>query len=357
MTILLLNLLPVALLGLLFWGARPVRPFASAWNEDYLSVNSCEALRGFFAVVVIFHHLQYRTTSGTFFHLFARDGFLPVAIFFFFSGYGLLKQYITRTDYAKGFLVKRLPPVLFPYIIITVIYWVVYACLGEVYSLPEIMTSLVNGSPFVPFSWYIISILAFYVVFWFLMRICGENVQLMLVGTALWCVANIVFCMKMDYPSWWYNATHLLVIGMLWAVYEQRILTFIRKTYGLIAPLVWIAFIVLFCAGEKIPTLIPVNDCFTIVAMCSALLLTLSVILFVLKFSIGNPILKYLGKISLELYISQGIFMMCFHSDRVIDIQLDLLYSVLCIIATVIFSGILHVVNQRILSWYRHLIK
>lgn len=357
MTVLLLNLLPIALLALLFWKATPIRPFSSELNGDYLSKKSCNALRGFFALVVIFHHLQHRTTCAEFFHFFAKDGFLPVAIFFFLSGYGLQKQHMTRPDYAKGFLLKRLPTVLFPYITATVLYWLMDLVLREPASLKEILISLVNGAPFVSFSWYVISILVFYVVFYLLMRLCGRNTPLLLTGVAIWYVANILFCVLMSYPTWWYNASHILILGMVWAIWEQKLLSFLRRWFWPVAAVVWVGFLVMFVFSGNITARFPYAWVSVAVAACSALLMTLSVLLFTLKFKVGNPILNYLGTVSLEMYLVQGIFMKCLHHDGFIRIQLDLIYSLLCIFGTVLLSSGLHLLHEYILRRYKRLLK
>lgn len=62
----------------------------------------------FFAVTVVFHHLSQIFKTGIIFPLFRNFGTISVAVFFFFSGYGLMKKYITDENYKKGFLLRRL---------------------------------------------------------------------------------------------------------------------------------------------------------------------------------------------------------------------------------------------------------
>ena len=133
MNIKLIDILPTALLVLLLWRMKPVKPIKS-WNENYLSLETCRSWRGFFAVAVVLHHLSQLAKGGTIFYELIKIGILAVAVFFFFSGYGLQKQYMKSSNYQKRFLLRRLPAVLFPYIIITAVYWAVNAVFGTLYS-------------------------------------------------------------------------------------------------------------------------------------------------------------------------------------------------------------------------------
>ena len=349
-----IDVFPIALLALFIYGMKPVVPI-TIHNSDYISINTGKCLRGLLSLTVIFHHLAQRTTEGLLFHQFTRVGFLAVAMFFFFSGYGLQKSYIASSDYKKRFLLRRIPPVLFPYVVVTVLFWAMYAIDGQVYSIKEIILAIINGSPLGSFSWYIINILVFYIAFWLLMNLFGTSYRGMIVGACVWYVLYAVFCIKMGYGSWWYNTSELLIVGMFWATYEETILNFVHKHYKFFTPLVWSLFIFLFLFRRSLVNIIGIKGISLILPMMCAVLFVLSVLLFAMKFEIGNPILTFLGKISLEVYLVQGLFIRGLRTNT-IYIQNEALWSLLTVLGSVVFGAILNYLLGIPLKKYKKLI-
>ena len=194
-----IDILPILLLFLCIFGAKITRPLSSINSNGYLSLSTSKSYRGLFAIVVIFHHLALRTTTGVLFQPFASMGSLAVAFFFFLSGYGLQKSYIIKSEsYKKDFLLKRIPTVLIPYIIITAIYWLTHLFLGHFYSIKDIIHGLIVGYPIAENSWFIVNILIFYVVFWLLMLICKKHYFIMILGGIIWYILYFFFCLKMN---------------------------------------------------------------------------------------------------------------------------------------------------------------
>ena len=161
----LLNLLFVVLLFVALFKIKLIMPLKN-FNDEFMSVKNCNSYKGFFALIVIMHHISQRISNGFLPPDFTRVGYLAVAVFLFLSGYGLQKQNISKPGYSNGFLLKRIPSILIPYIIMTVIYWLIYALLGDVRSLGTIWHNFIaNGDPIVWFSWYVVCILYFYIAF------------------------------------------------------------------------------------------------------------------------------------------------------------------------------------------------
>ncbi len=96
----------------------------------------------------------------------------------------------------SAFLLKRIPTVLIPYIVITFFYWLMYKLNSRVYSFKDIVFSIVDGHPIAANSWYIINIIVFYVVFWLLMFVCKKHSFLMILGSTVWYFLYAFFCYK-----------------------------------------------------------------------------------------------------------------------------------------------------------------
>ena len=134
------------------------------------------------------------------FQRFSRIGYLAVAVFFFYSGYGLMKKHISSPQYYKKFLCNRIPTILIPYLVINVVYWLYYTGTGKVYSIKQIMiATFQNGAPIAKFSWYIIVILLFYLCFWLLMTIFKKHYDYIIVSTFVLNVLYIIACRHLNH--------------------------------------------------------------------------------------------------------------------------------------------------------------
>lgn len=350
-----IDLLPIGLLILFVFGSKRV-PKAEGFNQDYLSIRTCKSLRGVMAIAIVYHHLAQKSLLQAETGSPMRIGFLVVSVFFFLSGYGLQKSHMRSEQYQKGFLLRRIPQVLFPYIIVTALFWLMYAADGKVWSFKDVILSIVHGDPIVSFSWYIINILIFYVAFWLLMVLFRKKNLLMIIGAVVWFAAYAAFCEKMNYPSYWYSSSHLLIIGMIWAVYEDKILEFIKKRYALLFTVSLILFAGLYFIKTFYSDAIPFKAAPLILTMAVSLLFVICIILYSLKVRFGNRIMEFLGDCSLEIYLIQGIFIMGLRGNR-IYIENELLWAFLSIAGSVALGYVLHILFAKMLRGYRKLIK
>lgn len=349
------DILPVALLITFIWGMHPVKPISSI-NKDYLSIDTGMYFRGLLAVAIVFAHLAHPPETGLIFQHFSKVGFLAVSVFFFYSGYGLLKSYIAKQEkYRKSFLFRRILPLLFLYAFVTMLYWMINIVNGNYYSVKDIIMKTVYGSPIVSFSWYIVCILFFYVVFWILMIACQQHYFIMICGGCLWYILYIAFCKKMDYGYYWYYSCHLLFVGMFWAVYEEKIIKIIVKFYSIFVSMIWSSFIILYCFCEELSSLIPIAHSLILLKMFISILFVISILLFSLKFQVGNKVLRFLGNISLEIYLSQGLFIAIFRG-KIIYVQNETLWCVLVLAGTIIFAYILHSFYTAVIRKYQLLL-
>ncbi len=130
----LIDLLPVLLAGLLLYKCSSIKP-AGALREDHLSPRSCLSAKGFFAVTVIMHHIAQYTSSGLLFHRFEYLGNMPVSVFFFISGYGLMKRLCSDAAYGRSILRRRLPKVAVPFFLAAAAYKLMCMCIGQEMSV------------------------------------------------------------------------------------------------------------------------------------------------------------------------------------------------------------------------------
>ena len=346
MRLTLVDCFPVLLLVLFAAGVRPVRPLC-AYNDAALSLQTGSVLRGLFALVVILHHLSLKISDGTLFHAMRYTGHLAVGVFFFLSGYGVMRAMRTRDAYEVRFLRRRARKLALPYAIVTILYWTFCLLDAHTFSFKASLAAL-RAHLIVPYTWYIFCISLFYIVFWILMRLCRKKDAWMLLGAVLWCVVYSAVCIRMQSGPWRFKTVLLLAVGMAWAAYEARITAFLRKRYFLLAPCTVLLFGISFYLymldvyhpGSKLWTSLPA-------ALFSALFFVLGILMLDFKCRLQNPVLRFLGENSLEIYLVQGLFIEGLRSN-LLYVQNDFLWVLLSLFGSVALGCALHAVSKTV---------
>ena len=332
----LLLLIPLALC---LWGLRPVEGLYT----DCLSKKGTDALRGILALGILFVHVTQFCPGGVLFDIWGKIGYLLVALYFFLSGYGLQKQHMTKKNYHKGFLVRRVLSVLLPYLVVTAVYWSYYRVRGDAYGWKDLLRMFAEGKPIVSFSWFVPAVLTFYLAFWVLMKLCKQRYTAMVLGGAVWFAVYMVACMGLRWGQWWYISAFPVVAGMAWAVYGKTIEKALESRY-----ILWFILAVAGLAGTLVlESRFHGGAVDTLLKACAATLFTFVVVLALHKVRFGNPVLRWLGQLSLEIYLMQGLAIMLLRS-RWIYIKTPVLYGGLILVLTVVFAAVVHIAFKGI---------
>ena len=314
-------------------------------NDSMLCRESDISLRGLMTVMVVVHHLSQYSDFGMFSSFYKASGHLAVGVFFFLSGHGLMKKHLSDKNYSRVFLTKRLSAVLIPYLIAGLMYLLAYALFGSPLSLADIVHSFATGDPFIQFSWYIIAIIYYYLSFYIMMLMCKEKSRFMAAISFAFCAAYVIVCRRLGFGSWWYMTSHLFPIGVLWAVYEKQIKKSLRKS---IYPKL-VVCAVLFVATAYARHLGYAHSSVTIIILASAadsLAFVLFAVLLSAKIKIENRLLETIGKMSLEIYLSQGIFIIL--TRKFFDS--DIIFCVSAVLGTAVVSFAFYRLNLIIIK-------
>ena len=140
---------------------------------------------------------------------FMNLGACCVALFFFFSGYGLVFSYRKKgNDYLKSFLTHRLGKVVLPLIVAYAITLPVYAMQKGPINWYLLVETLGWGGPYLKYSWYVTEIIGVYVLFYVSMK---NKMQL---NSKLLILSMLV----------------LIFMGVIWwQRYEEKVLSFLKK--------------------------------------------------------------------------------------------------------------------------------
>jgi len=317
------------------------------FHEDSAGLDATLPLRGIAAMGVVFHHISQETQfqRAAEMSLFVNVGFLFVAIFMFFSGYGLIKSMDSKPDYMKGFLRKRLPVIIVPYYV-SILFCTVLALIRHAHFEPvQWVTNSLGLTMINEYAWYPIVLTFLYIAFYLTFgRIKNRRTCLAIMfgvvvlfgvifafnGHFVWWIGEDNWWMNFRHKpewwqeqkvfwfsgEWWVNSAIAFWTGLFFACKEDKIRAEFEKSYSF-----WLVICVLMLMitgaastvleitvgywsefGGQGPGIINKLICF-IGQMPLVISFVILIYVILMKVKTGNPVTRFLGKISLETYM------------------------------------------------------
>ena len=319
----------IAILGAILFIGSSRRP---ADETAFFDRISGKEIQGALAVFIIFHQtviaLDADGKDSGDLRFFYYYGILAVAFFFFSSGFGLIKRWMTDENYIKGFMRRRIFTVLVPFFICNYIY-LTDALLNNIasrmhFGFGEVICSffgifLINNE-----MWFAVEIMILYIAF----RLVFAKVKKPLTGIII--MTFVVLAMMtiglfsghsdtgvMSYwfkGEWWYNTLLMFPLGMLYAYKEERINRVIKRAFVAVLLGSAVLFVILdhihknlisrsIYWTEYANSANPVLD--KLMGLGEETLFEIVFLILVItimsRVKIGNPVIKFFGKISLEI--------------------------------------------------------
>lgn len=341
------------------------------WREESLSLASSKGLLGFCAVGIMLHHMSqtiYFAGEDTGILYFMVDiGVCFVGMFFFFSGYGLYTSLRDKPDYLQGFLRKRLSSILIPFYVCNFAFILGSALWGYEFQKGELLPYVTGVILMNSQMWYLVEIFILYLLFYLIFKfIKNQNAACALYAVCVFAMMFGSLLLGHDkttptqglwfHGEWWYNATPLILVGILFARWEKQILGFVRRYYIMV-------LIVMLCltaflynrtmymiqhvgywyewegyAGykEKFQTL-GVQAPFI-------LMVVLTVVVILQKIEFGNKIMQFLGSIAIELYLIHNLFILY------LPIRNRVFFIIGVYAAAIVTAWLLHMLDQKLIG-------
>lgn len=327
----ILNIYPIILLVVTFFGAK--RSEKGEVASEFLSLSQSKRIQGSACVAIIIHHVtqqitQYGYIDKGFITIFNCLGILFTALFFFFSGYGLITSVYTKDNYLKKFPIKRFPTVLIPFWVINILGVLLVVIAYHVrYDLGSVLSDIFGYTLINSNAWFIVEIVFIYIFFYVLFGLIkNRDVAFVLLAVAVILLITYSYFQGHDTGAkahwfkgeWWYNSTIAFVFGMIFARFKDGITAFFNRHYKVILVLAIILVVVTFYI--QLYTLVrygyydermygKYGRLLTLLAqMLFCLVFTTFVLLLNMKITIGNRVLNYISGISVELYLIHGFF-------------------------------------------------
>ncbi len=276
-------------------------------ETKYMSKEYTNSLRGIFAILVVIHHLyQY---SGLFRGMYIGTvlqllGAISVAMFFFFSGYGLMFS-SQKENYIDGFFVKRFLPLYCLYILLIILYSIWTLLLEGTFSFKLFIQSFLFGGTIVTNGWYLQTTFVVYLIYLTIFKkFKSSQLQILLFGVCIgiYCVISHLMGLGIH----WYQNVPCMVLGMICYSKKDYIDAQLNKYSSAIFILSSIFVIACYVLSAKSGVPIIFNILYSLFFVCS--MVSMSYILVDTPL-IHNKFYTLCGNYSLEIYITHGLFL------------------------------------------------
>lgn len=280
---------------------------------SYIQTN---IIKGIAILLVLLGHLNIVDKGGCY----------GVTLFLFISGYGLMCSYIKNG--LSQFWRKRIKGVWIPYLLVTILWIIIDYFCGTIYNLPTMISSLLGLNNVVDITmWYIKFLIYWYLLFFLIFKFVKNNnfKIIFLLGAAVFC---FLLCKINFFAPYSEGAVYFIFfpLGVIYKFFEER-LENVKYNYDLPVLLLLLIFI---------------KRTDTISIVVSNLFFCYLVIKIVLiSDSIKNKLLVFLGNVSYEIYLLEGVFLTKYMFIRNY-ISNDLLYIFFYIVFVVILAYLYH---------------
>lgn len=337
MDVFLLLFLLLCLLG------AKLAPKGTFFNEDRLERDHTNALRGLLSVLIVLDHCALLTGRGYSVIVLKRAGPYVVALFYALSSYGLLTSYVKNGFTLRGFWKKRLRGTIFPYLLLYLVSILIRLLLKEAVSVKEILLSFVNGHPLIPYSWFILTIIGFYLVFYLSALLAKQDLDLLLVLVSFVSFVFVFAMRKLGFEDFWFNAAWGFPLGLVWQRFYRSITSAFRRH-----PWVYLAV-----TGFTALWWIIIAEHFFwfgyLARLCSTLSVSVFALLLMCKLRIGNPVSRFFGRISLEIYLIHGLLVFSL-KNLIVPEQQPYLFVSLLLTGTIFLSWLFHTGYSRLVQ-------
>ncbi len=325
--------------------------FSFKGTADYLSIENTTAIKGIFIMMVFLSHFNsYITLSGAadeiYIKFFRFIGQAMVALFLFYSGYGIMESIKRKgNSYISSIPKKRLLHTLFNFDCAVLLYLILGLILGDKLTLKHILLSLIGWDSLGNSNWYIFVILVLYLLTFIIFKLLAKAphiVSVVVLGIAVCALILVTHYYKLR-PIHWYDTMACYVFGMAYSLYKGKVEAILFKNI-LIYIVAFLLSLSLFYTLKNRGVLleIVVNLIF-----CALVVLT------TMKVTFKNRALLWAGDHLFEIYILQRIPMIILKRVGLADFNVYLYFGA-CLVITVLISIAFRYVTAK---FYKLIIK
>lgn len=199
------------------------------------------------------------------------------------------------------------------------------------------------GMTTLPYSWYVVVIVMFYMLFWLVYSLASEKMRLPLL-TLLTAVVTGLFIL-IGYDRCWWVCNLAFPAGALLAHYERKIEGFLNKgfVYSFSAlGACFAAFLVFYLTGNEFCYIL----CYPFIAFAVAIAVGC------IDLPKPGKSVAFLGSVSYEIYLCQGIVMDYLRGNHVF-IHNNIAYIVMVYVFVILLAYVVNTISRQSLRAIR----
>lgn len=323
----------------------------SEYTPDCLfSRGNTSSVRALATIAILFCHLGETMLPGRLnpFSAFFGIGYLPVAVFFFFSGYNIFFSRICCPDtWHKGFWKKKIFRIYLPFVIANFLYQCYYLLLNaSPHNIRVILhyllgIDLLNGT-----LWYIQSILLLYFLCYCFFRLASlfadtanQKTVLSIISIAVMIVYYFIYSRYGAYVDGYSAIPVPFLLGALIVIWKEQIFPFWVKYRDSVFLISLFILCWTLAARFNYGLVLEINGFDIYVCLATIVTPVLSMTLL-MGLELRSRFLDFISKYSLELYLLHAL---CYRFFRyVVNIENDLLYLLAYLSTTFVLAIIVH---------------
>lgn len=331
-------------------------PVLNSFNENYLSVNRTNCVKGFFVLLVFLSHArnylsifpEYRSDPlNRIYDIFQNYlGQGIVIMFLFYSGYGVMESIKKKgADYISAFPRKRVLKTLLNFDIAVVMFLIVDIFLGTIskYSVSDVLLSFVGWESIGNSNWYIFAILVLYLITFVAFKLSKNKYSNAAKIVTILTVIYIALLALAGKDAWWFDTVLLYPLGIWYSIGKDNIERFIKKK-----PVNYYLLFILCIGVFVISHLLRLNIFLyeiSQVALCAL------IVMVTMKTDIHNKILEFLGRNLFEIYILMRIPMIILLHFDVTNTYLFVTISfAVTLLMAALFKRVLSIMDKALLK-------
>ena len=306
MILFLLVLLAISLYGM------KVRP--AGFFDDYLSVPKTTSHKGIFIIIILASHIRSyvdmtsHPADASYTAVMSFLGQAMVALFFFYSGYGIYESVKRRPSYFDGFIENRVFKIFMHFGMSVILYWALSTLvLGKSINIDTLVRAFLGFKSIGNSSWFIFTMLLCYLFTFLSFRILRWHPLLAIGGTVAFTLGFALFIELNSYEALWYDTAFCFPLGFIYSYLKEPLDRVMRKYHA-----VYYITLVFTVGGYILTTVLYRESRDLILGTVKNLIFSLAVATLSMRLSIHNRVLEWLGRQSFSIYLLHRIPMLLF---------------------------------------------